>query len=85
MSDLCNLNEICSLKLLLHGEYQLPQYPGLTCELVAMNSQSVTGELTNPYQEAFWIQSCIYMLNISSFTITLIKLVTDVGRCEGRV
>ena len=30
VSDLFKLNELSSLQLLLHGEEQLPQYPGLT-------------------------------------------------------
>lgn len=30
VSELFNLNELSSAMLLLHGEEQLPQYPGLT-------------------------------------------------------
>ena len=36
ISDLFKLNELSSLQLLLHGEEQLPQYPGLTRGLVAV-------------------------------------------------
>ena len=36
VSDLFKLNELSSLQLLLHGEEQLPQYPGLTRGLVAV-------------------------------------------------
>ena len=36
VSEMFNLNELSSLQLLLHGEEQLPQYPGLTRGLVAV-------------------------------------------------
>ena len=36
VSDLFKMNELSSLQLLLHGEEQLPQYPGLTRGLVAV-------------------------------------------------
>ena len=36
VSDLFKLNELSALHLLLHGEEQLPQYPGLTRGLVAV-------------------------------------------------
>jgi len=36
VADLFKLNELSSLQLLLHGEEQLPQYPGLTRGLVAV-------------------------------------------------
>ena len=36
VSEMFNLNEMSSLQLLLHGEDQLPQYPGLTRGLVAV-------------------------------------------------
>ena len=36
VSDLFKLKELSSLQLLLHGEEQLPQYPGLTRGLVAV-------------------------------------------------
>lgn len=36
VSDLFKLNELSALQLLLHGEEQLPQYPGLTRGLVAV-------------------------------------------------
>lgn len=36
VSELFKLNELSSLQLLLHGEEQLPQYPGLTRGLVAV-------------------------------------------------
>ena len=36
VSDLFKLNELSSLQLLLHGEEQLPQYPGLTRGNISM-------------------------------------------------
>ena len=36
VSELFSLNQLSSLQLLLHGEEQLPRYPGLTRGLVAV-------------------------------------------------